>query len=99
MSPKLETLEITDEQKERAEEEIREKQKPVDYDTKEYPIEILIKKYTEGLDNDTNELFIPDYQREMTWDDERQSKFVESVLLGLPIPYIFVADISKLAKK
>jgi Protein of unknown function DUF262 len=94
MPPKLETLEITDERRENAEAEIREKQQPVDYDTKEYPIEILIQKYQEGLDDDTNELFIPDYQREMTWDEERQSKFIESVLLGLPIPYIFVADVS-----
>jgi hypothetical protein len=90
MSPKPE---ITDEMREAAEAEIREKQKPVDYDTKEYPIEILIQKYQDGLDNDTNELFIPDYQREMAWEEERQSKFIESVLLGLPIPYIFVADV------
>ncbi|MEY2857336.1 MAG: hypothetical protein RLZZ74_1648, partial [Cyanobacteriota bacterium] len=66
MPPKLETLEITDERRENAEAEIREKQQPVDYDTKEYPIEILIQKYRDGLDEDTNELFIPDYQREMT---------------------------------
>jgi uncharacterized protein with ParB-like and HNH nuclease domain len=32
-------------------------------------------------------------QQEMAWDDARQSKFIESVLLGLPIPYIFVGDI------
>jgi hypothetical protein len=94
MPPKLETLEITDERRENAEAEIREKQQPVDYDTKEYPIEILIQKYRDGLDEDTNELFIPDYQREMTWDEERQSKFIESVFLGLPIPYIFVADVA-----
>ncbi len=85
--------EITDEQREAAEAEIREKQKPVDYDTKEYPVEILVQKYMEGKDEDINELFIPDYQREIAWDDTRQSKFIESVLLGLPIPYIFVADI------
>lgn len=90
MPPKLE---ITDEMRETAEAEIREKQKPVDYETKEYPIEILIQKYMDGRDDDTNELFIPDYQREIAWDEERQSKFIESVLLGLPIPYIFVADV------
>lgn len=84
---------ITDDQKDEAEAEIRDKQQPVNYDTKEYPVEILVQKYTEGKDDDTNELFIPDYQREMAWDDVRQSKFIESVLLGLPIPYIFVADI------
>jgi Protein of unknown function DUF262 len=94
MPPKLEIeTKITDEKREAAEAEIREKQKPVDYDTKEYPIEILIQKYQDGLDDDTNELFIPDYQRDLVWDEERQSKFIESVLLGLPIPYIFVADV------
>ncbi len=85
--------EITDEQKEAAEIEIREKQKTVDYDTKEYPVEVLVQKYREGLDDDTSELFIPDYQRDMIWEDNRQSKFIESIFLGLPIPYIFVADL------
>ena len=86
--------EITDQLRDAAEEEIREKRKPVDYKTIEYPIEILVQKFLDGIDDDTNELFIPDYQREMAWDDEIQSKFIESVLLGLPIPYIFVADVS-----
>lgn len=85
--------EIVDEQREAAEAEIREKQKIVDYDTKEYPVEVLAQKYREGLDEDINEIYIPDYQRDMIWDDIRQSKFVESIFLGLPIPYIFVADL------
>ncbi len=89
----LPELKITDKLREAAEAEIREKQKPVDYDTKEYPVEILVQKYMDGREEDTNELFIPDYQREMAWDETRQSKFIESLLLGLPIPYIFVADI------
>ncbi|NET04745.1 MAG: DUF262 domain-containing protein [Symploca sp. SIO2B6] len=91
MMPKIE---ITEERKDEAEAEIREKRKPVDYSTIEYPIEILIQKYLDGIDDDTNELFIPDYQREMAWSNDVQSKFIESVLLGLPIPYIFVADVS-----
>jgi hypothetical protein len=86
-------VEITDEQRELAETEIREKQKPVDYDTKEYPVEVLVQKYREGLNEDINELYIPDYQREMIWPDDHQSKFIESIFLGLPIPYIFVADL------
>jgi uncharacterized protein with ParB-like and HNH nuclease domain len=90
MPPKLN---ITDERREAADAQIREKQQQVNYDTKEYPVEILVQKYIEGQDDDINELFIPDYQREMAWDEPRQSKFIESVLLGLPIPYIFVADI------
>lgn len=86
--------EITDEAREAAEVEIREKRKPVDYSTIEYPIEILVQKYLDGKEEDTNELFIPDYQREIAWSEGDQSKFIESVLLGLPIPYIFVADVS-----
>lgn len=86
-------LEITSHKKEIAEAEIREKREPVDYNTLEYPIEVLVQKYLDGKEEDENELFIPDYQREMTWDEDRQSKFIESIFLGLPIPYIFVADI------
>jgi hypothetical protein len=86
---------ITDEHKQNAEVEIREKRKRVDYNTLEYPIEVIVQKYLDGKDEDENEIFIPDYQREMAWDDERQSKFIESVMLDLPIPYIFVADISE----
>lgn len=85
--------EITQEQREASEVEIREKQKTVDYDTKEYPVEVLVQKYRDGLDEDTNELYIPDYQRDMIWEETRQSKFIESIFLGLPIPYIFVADL------
>lgn len=88
-------LEITDERREKAEEEIRDKRKRVDYNTLEYPIEVIVQKYLVGRDEDENEFFIPDYQREMAWDEDRQSKFIESVVLGLPIPYIFVADISE----
>jgi Protein of unknown function DUF262 len=86
-------VEITDEQKESAEAEIQEKRKIVDYDTKEYPIEVLVQKYKEGLKEDENEIYIPDYQRNMAWPDDHQSKFIESIFLGLPIPYIFVADL------
>jgi Protein of unknown function DUF262 len=89
----LPEIEITYKQKELAEQEIREKQKIVDYDTKEYPVEVLVQKYREGLDDNTNEIYVPDYQRNMRWPDEQQSKFIESIFLGLPIPYIFVADL------
>ncbi|WP_214649476.1 DUF262 domain-containing protein [Sphingobacterium mizutaii] len=75
-----------------AEEQIVEKQKIVDFDIKEFTIELLISKYLTGLESDDNDIFIPSYQRNFVWDADRQSKFIESVLLGLPIPYIFSAD-------
>jgi hypothetical protein len=68
------------------------KQKNVDYNTREFTIEIIVKKYTEGEAEDKNEIYVPDYQREFVWDGERQSKFIESIMLGLPIPLVFVAE-------
>lgn len=85
--------EITLQDKDAAEIEIRDKQQEINYDTKQYPVEILVQKYMEGINDDTNKLFIPAYQREIVWDDARQSKFIESVILGLPIPYLFVVDL------
>ena len=32
---------------------------------------------------------IPTYQREDTWEDERKSRFLESVIMGLSIPFLF----------
>lgn len=78
-----------------AEEEILEHQRIVDYDTKEYPVEVIVDKYLTGKADDENEIFVPDYQREFVWPNDRRSKFIESVLIGLPIPYIFVADVGK----
>lgn len=76
-----------------AEAQILENERVVNYDTKEYPVETIVEKYLTGLEDDENELFVPDYQRDFTWPEDQQSKFIESVLIGLPIPYIFVADI------
>ena len=77
---------------ERAEEQIIEKQKIVDFDIKEFTIELLVQKYLNRIDENDNDIFIPEYQRNFVWNEDRQSKFIESVLLGLPIPYIFTAD-------
>lgn len=34
----------------------------------------------------------PDFQRLFRWDLEQQTRFIESILLGIPIPPIFVAE-------
>lgn len=80
--PQQPVVPITDAQRAAAEQEILEKERVVDYNTKEYPVETVVQKYSQGLDNDENELFIPEYQRDFAWDVRRQSKFIESVLIG-----------------
>jgi uncharacterized protein with ParB-like and HNH nuclease domain len=33
----------------------------------------------------------PEYQRKFRWDEEAESRLVESLLLGLPVPNLFFA--------
>lgn len=80
------------EQLDEMEKQIREKQKITEHEIREYPVSVIVEKFTDGLETDEAELFIPDYQREFVWTESQQSRFIESLLLNLPVPYLFVAD-------
>ncbi|WP_445399892.1 DUF262 domain-containing protein [Zobellella sp. An-6] len=67
----------------KAEEQILGYSKKIDFYTSEYTVEILAQKIAGG------EYTVPGYQREFTWDEPRKSKFIESLLIGLPIPFVF----------
>ncbi|UPK62843.1 DUF262 domain-containing protein [Rhodococcus pyridinivorans] len=66
-----------------AEQQIAEQSKRIGYNTVEYSIDYLADKLRDG------EFYIPDYQRASVWEPERKSRFIESLLLGLPIPFLF----------
>jgi hypothetical protein len=92
-SPQVELFPtISESEKETAEEQLKQEQVFVDYEIREYTIELLIDKYSKGLKDDTNDIFIPKYQRKYVWSSLQASEFIESLLLGLPIPYMFTAD-------
>ncbi len=79
---------------EQQEELINSARKNVKYDTKEYTLELLHGKFNRYIDeNNLTEIFIPFYQRNFVWDEKRQSKFIESLILGLPIPPMYFAEI------
>lgn len=80
---------------ENLENRIENQQSNVSYDTREYTIEIIVQKYLSDLEKEENEFFVPEYQREFVWDSTRQSRFIESLMIGLPIPYIFLAETTK----
>jgi len=63
-----------------------------------------IKVVTRGVDfsvrelktlSEEGELIVPDFQRELVWDTRRKSRFIESILLGYPIPGMFFTDLDK----
>ena len=37
----------------------------------------------------------PDFQREFIWDDEKQSKLIESVMMRIPLPVFYLAEDSQ----
>ena len=67
----------------RAEAQIVELSKRIDFYLTEYSVELLAGKMRKG------EFVVPTYQRAYTWEEERKSRFIESLLLGLPIPFLF----------
>lgn len=78
---------ITEEQRSIAENQIREMRKEIDYNTRDYTIDFLIQQYKE------DEFYIPDeYQRKYVWNDSDKNRFIESIMLGLPIPLMFFSD-------
>lgn len=70
---------LTSEQQQKIEEQIQKESVPYVYDTKEYPVEVIVSKF--GKD----QIFVPHYQRNFVWKPEEKSRFIESVFLGVPI--------------
>ena len=61
------------------EEQIQRESVPYVYDTKEYPVEVIIAKHKK------DQIFVPHYQRNYVWKLNEKSRFIESVFLGVPI--------------
>jgi hypothetical protein len=78
---------FSDDRRDAIEAEIKSKQREVKYDLRDFTIGYIVKEFRAGL------FFIPPYQREFIWNPSRQYRFIESVLLGLPIPMMFIADL------
>lgn len=76
------------------EEQIKSNQKDFDFDIREYTVDFLVQQFN-PVPNGDSDIFIPEYQRDDVWTDKQKSLFIESLLIGLPIPYIFVADVDE----
>lgn len=77
---------ITSEMKIMADNQLKEMQKQIEYDTRDLTVELLVDKFKK------NEFFVPEYQRQFIWKPKNRDMFIESVLLGLPIPFMFFGD-------
>lgn len=58
------------------------------FDIMNYPADTTLKGYKDQWDN--GQLIVPEFQRKYVWDQVRASKLIESFLLGLPVPGVFL---------
>ena len=58
----------------------------------DYPVDGLVKRLQRG------DIAVPRFQREFVWPLPQASRFIESLLLGLPVPAIFLSKDSETQK-
>ena len=58
----------------------------------DYPVDGLVKRLKQG------DIDVPTFQRQFVWPLPQASRFIESLLLGLPVPSIFLSKDSETQK-
>lgn len=58
----------------------------------DYPVDSIIKRIDDGS------IYVPKFQRKFVWSIAQASKFIESLILGLPVPGIFLSKESDTGK-
>jgi uncharacterized protein with ParB-like and HNH nuclease domain len=64
-----------------------------EYDISSNPNDFNVLTITNFLE--TGSIVIPPYQRNYTWEKARASKLIESLVLGLPVPQLFLFEETK----
>lgn len=67
-------------------EQLDKERRKVDFDTFDFSVKELVGMASDGTIN-----VAPEYQRQFRWPIENQSRFIESVFLGIPVPSLFMA--------
>lgn len=71
-----------------AEDQIARRSAQVNYDTREFTVAYLATNFLKGAD-EVSKIYS---NKDLVWDNNHQSKFIESMLLGLPTAIIFVVE-------
>ena len=91
----------TPEQIELAETQIKEIQVDYNYRIGDFSIGELLKKFVKKgekpnfEDDSISGLFVPTYQRDFVWQEAMQSRFIESVFMGVPIQPLFAFELDE----
>ncbi|HLX54000.1 MAG TPA: DUF262 domain-containing protein [Aquella sp.] len=65
-----------------------------DYRLRDYPFDVIEAKFVDPLKKDEKRtvIYVPEYQREFTWDNKRKARFIESAILKMPFAPFLVAE-------
>lgn len=66
--------------------QLQDQRRKVDFDSYDITVDELIRRLAARRIE-----IAPAYQRQFRWDNERQSRLIESLLLGIPVPPLFMA--------
>lgn len=66
--------------------QLQTQRRKVDFDSYDITVDDLVRRVSRRRIE-----IAPAYQRQFRWDDERQSRLIESLFLGIPIPPLFFA--------
>jgi uncharacterized protein with ParB-like and HNH nuclease domain len=70
----------------RLQKQLDEERRLVSFDSYDMTVRQIFDMFVEGA------IFVPpEYQRQFVWDIERESELIESILLGIPVPSLFMA--------
>ena len=61
---------------------------PIRYMITSYGADIPVDGFVDRLNR--KDIFVPDFQRQFVWTLPQASRFIESILLGLPVPGVFL---------
>jgi hypothetical protein len=65
----------------------------VRYIVTDFSLELVSDKYKDNAEHE-GDIYVPEYQRKLQWNAEKQSYLIESLLLRLPIPPVFLYDVN-----
>ncbi|MDC6120858.1 DUF262 domain-containing protein [Serratia rubidaea] len=69
-------------------EDVEDEQDISVYQISSYPADITLKGYLDKWE--AKQMLVPEFQRNYVWDQVKASKLIESFLLGLPVPGVFL---------
>src|SRR5450755_2232136 len=66
--------------------QLQDQRRKVDFDSYDITVDELVRRVARGRIE-----IAPAYQRQFRWDEARQSRLIESLFLGIPVPPLFFA--------